>query len=74
MKQSDNFFVRVLTGIPFPVLIFLGIGVAGALPLIITSAVLIFSDYSLGEELFVVGCGAVFGVVANIVIVSYNFV
>lgn len=70
MRQPENVLVRGITGIPFPVLMFLCVGVAGALPLLVTGGVLIFSDFSVEQQLFVVGCGAVFGVCSNILVVK----
>lgn len=70
MRQEDNFFVQTITKIPFPILMFLCVGVAGALPLLITGGILIFSDYSVAQKLLVVGCGALFGVCANVVVVK----
>lgn len=69
MKQPENAFVRLFMEIPFPIILFVGVGAAGALPLFVTGFILIFNELSVSQGLMVIAGGAVFGICVNLVIV-----
>lgn len=70
MKESRNVFKQVILSIPFPILLFLGVGIVGALPLIVVGFIFLTRDLSVFQGIMVIAVNAVFGICANLVIVN----
>lgn len=69
MNNSATIFSKLTLNIPFPLLLFLGVGLAGALPLLVTSFVLIQFDLRFIQQLLVVALSAIFGICVNFIVV-----
>jgi methyl-accepting chemotaxis protein len=69
-ENNPNFFIDTINKIPFPILLFLGVGLAGAVPLVSTSLILIHSSLPVFNQYLVLSIAVLFGICVNIIMVK----